>query len=56
MLIEPDEPRKPKFPIRLILSHEDMNKHIARTNENTINGKDITLFPHFNSLFLVKQT
>ncbi|CAK65967.1 unnamed protein product (macronuclear) [Paramecium tetraurelia] len=56
MLAEPDELRKPKFPIRLILSHEDMNKHIARTNENTIAGKDITLFPHFNSLFLVKQT
>lgn len=54
MLAEPDELRKPKFPIRLILSHEDMNKHIARTNENTITGKDITLFPNFNSLFLVK--
>ncbi|CAD8063673.1 unnamed protein product [Paramecium sonneborni] len=55
MLTEPDQPRKPKFPIRLILSHEDMNKHIARTNESTINGKDITLFPNFNSLFFVKQ-
>ncbi|CAD8166002.1 unnamed protein product [Paramecium pentaurelia] len=55
MLSEPDQIRKPKFPIRLILSHEDMNKHIARMNENTINSKDILLFPHFNSLFLVKQ-
>ncbi|CAK73451.1 unnamed protein product (macronuclear) [Paramecium tetraurelia] len=56
MFAEPDQPRKPKFPIRLILSHEDMNKHIARMNENTISSKDILLFPHFNSLFLFKQT
>ncbi|CAD8151080.1 unnamed protein product [Paramecium octaurelia] len=56
MFAEPEQIRKPKFPIRLILSHEDMNKHIARMNENTISSKDILLFPHFNSLFLFKQT
>ncbi|CAD8062964.1 unnamed protein product [Paramecium sonneborni] len=55
MLQDPDQPRKPKFPFRLILSHEDMNKHISRTNEQTINAKDITLFPHYNSVFLIKQ-
>ncbi|CAD8056977.1 unnamed protein product [Paramecium primaurelia] len=55
MLQDPEQPRKPKFPFRLIMSHEDMNKHISRTNEQTINAKDITLFPHYNSVFLVRQ-
>ncbi|CAD8059744.1 unnamed protein product [Paramecium primaurelia] len=55
MLQDPEQPRKPKFPFRLILSHEDMNKHISRTNEQTINAKDITLFPHYNSVFLIRQ-
>ncbi|CAD8066877.1 unnamed protein product [Paramecium sonneborni] len=55
MLQDPDQPRKPQFPFRLILSHEDMNKHISRTNEQTINAKDITLFPHYNSVFLIRQ-
>ncbi|CAD8155176.1 unnamed protein product [Paramecium octaurelia] len=55
MLQDPEQPRKPKFPFRLIMSHEDMNKHISRTNEQTINGKDITLFPHFNSVFLIRK-
>ncbi|CAK75839.1 unnamed protein product (macronuclear) [Paramecium tetraurelia] len=55
MLQDPEQPRKPKFPYRLILSHEDMNKHISRTNEQTINAKDITLFPHYNSVFLIRQ-
>ncbi|CAK75590.1 unnamed protein product (macronuclear) [Paramecium tetraurelia] len=55
MLQDREQPRKPKFPYRLIMSHEDMNKHISRTNEQTINAKDITLFPHFNSVFLIRK-
>ena len=38
------------MPSRLLLSFEDINKHISRTYDNTILG-DVTLFKKYNSIF-----